>query len=183
MTIRLFLNLLLNLILQKTTKPNLPQSFPKSFPTFSYNILLHSLTKVYLCLFTYSHTIFPQYTNFPYNPIHTHLYTLCTHTHTYLIHLYTHFSTPTRFQIYTHYSHPTLLYTHLPTHQDSPYPIISKTLTQSLFLTHINSHTHHLLSIPSHVFNLNHSFQTKTISTIQSPFSSKQSIFLRNILS
>jgi hypothetical protein len=78
MTIRLLLNLLLISFLQKTTKPNLPQSFPKSFSTFSYNILLHSLTKVYLCPFTYSHTIFPQSTNFPYNPTHS-LHTLDLH--------------------------------------------------------------------------------------------------------
>jgi hypothetical protein len=37
------------------------------------------------------------------------------------------------------------------------------------------------LSILSHVFDLHHLFQTKTISTIESPFPPKESIFLWNI--
>lgn len=126
MTIILCLNLPLNIILQKTTKRNLPQSFPKSFPTFSYNILLHSLTKVYLCPFLYSHT---QYSLSIYN-LYTHTYKPCVHT--------------LDFKIHTLLSQPFLLYTHQPTHHILPYPThifsytISYTLTYSI--THFTSH-------------------------------------------
>lgn len=134
MKVGLFLNLLLISFLQKTIKPNLPQSFPKSFPTFSYNILLHSLTKLPLSLHILSHNI-PSIYQLPIQS-YTHTYTPFVHTldlkihtpilsyttHTYTHHIYTTHSshTPTPFHSkYTHYSQPIHILTYTLLHTTS----------------------------------------------------------------
>ena len=146
MTIRLFLNLPLNLILQKTTKPNLPQSFP-NIP------LQHSLTTFPYTTYTMC-TSCPLYSHTQYS---LSIYNLCTHTYTPFVHTLD-------FKV-THTTHNQLFSTH--TCQLTKISISNpiQSLTQSLFLTHINSHTTHLPFISSH----GNKFEIQHIGSLWSP--------------
>jgi hypothetical protein len=161
MTIILFLNLPLNLILQKTTKPNLPQSFPNiplqhSLTTFPYTLL-----QCVPCVSPYSHTIFSQSTNFPYN-LYTHTYTPCVHTLDFKIH-----TLP-----YTYYSH-TYLYIQ-NTHTPLTY-LSSHTLTHSTPILSYTTHTtHHIYTThSSHTptpFHLKYTHYSQPIHTLTYTF-------------